>query len=452
MVEDACSSQQTQCPSGADFIFVGERGLERLLQRESSSQQTQCPSGADFIFVGECGLERLLQRERTFDSNASIFVDVHLLSGRRAAVEVDADASVESLKHRAQSALAVPSRGRLLNSSGEVLDGAQTVAEAMLRSGDVLTLHVNQVQLKANRKSGRSSAFAALLGDRFVVTWGSADYGGNSRAVQERLRDVQQIQASHDAFAAIRSDGSVVTWGFPSLVPKQSVQEQLRDVQQIQSSLRIRLAASRGVVCGSRASASTSTTFAAIWSDGSVVSWGATGLYGGASSAVQEQLRDVQQIQASDCAFAAIRSDGSVVTWGEALFGGDSSAVQEQLRDVQQIQSGVMDLSSPGGPPTMAMVPSRLLATAVRYRSSCEMCSRSKLLLMPLLQSGVMDLSSPGGQPALVATAVRYRSSCEMCSRSKLLMAMVGASALQTAAAHMKSIAQERERGACLGS
>ena len=171
MVEDVCSSQQTQCPSGADFIFVGERGLERLLQRKSSSQQTQCPSGADFIFVGERGLERLLQRERIFDSNASIFVDLHLLGGKRAAVEVGADASVESLKHRAQSALAVP-RGRLLNSSGEVLDGAQTVAEAMLRSGDVLTLHVNQVQLKANRKSGRSSAFAALLGDRFVVTWG----------------------------------------------------------------------------------------------------------------------------------------------------------------------------------------------------------------------------------------------------------------------------------------
>ena len=325
-------------------------------------------------------------------------------------MEVDADASVESLKHRAQSALAVPSRGRLLNSSGEVLDGAQTVAEAMLRSGDVLTLHVNQVQLKANRKSGRSSAFAALLGDRFVVTWGSADYGGNSRAVQERLRDVQQIQASHDAFAAIRSDGSVVTWGFPSLVPKQSVREQLRDVQQIQSSL-----------------------FAAIRSDGSVVTWRATGLYGGASSAVQEQLRDVQQIQASDCAFAAIRSDGSVVTWGEALFGGDSSAVQEQLRDVQQIQASnraFAAIRSDGFVVTWGAADygNGTFSTAgdsSAVQSSCEMCSSSKLLLMPLLQSGVMDLSSPGGQPALVATAVRYRSSCEMCSRSKLLMAMV---------------------------
>ena len=69
----------------------------------------------------------------------SISVDVHLLSGKRAAVEVEAEASVESLKRRAQSALAVPGTGRLLNSSGEVLDGAQTVTEAELRSGDVVT-------------------------------------------------------------------------------------------------------------------------------------------------------------------------------------------------------------------------------------------------------------------------------------------------------------------------
>ena len=41
----------------------------------------------------------------------SISVDVHLLSGKRASVEVEADASVESLKQRAQSALVVPSRG-----------------------------------------------------------------------------------------------------------------------------------------------------------------------------------------------------------------------------------------------------------------------------------------------------------------------------------------------------
>ena len=58
--------------------------------------------------------------------------------------------------------------------------------------------------------------------------------------------------------------------------------------------------------------------------------------YGGDCSAVQDQLRDVQQIQASYGAFAAILGDGSVVTWGNADHGGDSGAVQNQLRDLQQ--------------------------------------------------------------------------------------------------------------------
>ena len=82
-------------------------------------------------------------------------------------------------------------------------------------------------------------------------------------------------------------------------------------------------------------------SFAAILGDGSVVTWGDEG-YGGDSSSVQHQLKNVQQIQASDGAFAAILGDGSVVTWGCEEFGGDSSSVQHQLKNVQQIQASGM--------------------------------------------------------------------------------------------------------------
>ena len=58
-----------------------------------------------------------------------------------------------------------------------------------------------------------SVAFAALLGDGYVVTWGDADNGGCSIAVRSQLKNVQQIQANENAFAAILGDGSVVTWG-----------------------------------------------------------------------------------------------------------------------------------------------------------------------------------------------------------------------------------------------
>lgn len=53
---------------------------------------------------------------------------------------------------------------------------------------------------------------------------------------------------------------------------------------------------------------------------------------GGDSAAVRTELRHVQHIAASNGAFAALRSDGSVVTWGDADYGGDSGDVQDQLR------------------------------------------------------------------------------------------------------------------------
>ena len=65
----------------------------------------------------------------------------------------------------------------------------------------------------------------------------------------------------------------------------------------------------------------------------------------------------MQQIQASRSgsgdglyvgAFAAILADGSVVTWGDSDSGGDSSAVQKQLKNVQQIQASAQSLPSTG--------------------------------------------------------------------------------------------------------
>ena len=63
------------------------------------------------------------------------------------------------------------------------------------------------------------------------------------------------------------------------------------------------------------------------------MTWG-NAHFGSDSSAIRDQLRGVQQIQATDSAFAAILADGSVVTWGVPICGGDSSAVRDQLRGV----------------------------------------------------------------------------------------------------------------------
>ena len=61
----------------------------------------------------------------------------------------------------------------------------------------------------------------------------------------------------------------------------------------------------------------------ALWCQGCdrILTWGHQ-QNGGDSSAVQHQLRNVQQVQATFGAFAAILSDGSVITWGNPQRGG----------------------------------------------------------------------------------------------------------------------------------
>jgi len=53
-----------------------------------------------------------------------------------------------------------------------------------------------------------------LKEDETVVTWGNADYGGDSSSVESQLQQVQTIYATNGSFSALKQDGSVVTWGF----------------------------------------------------------------------------------------------------------------------------------------------------------------------------------------------------------------------------------------------
>ena len=112
----------------------------------------------------------------------------------------------------------------------------------------------------SSRFKATSEAFAAILADGSIVTWGRPDSGGDSSEVQDQLKGVQRVQANCYAFAAILADESVVTWGFPDSGGDSSyVQDQLKGVQQVQA---------------------TNFAFAAILAGGSVLPWGGTDLSG----------------------------------------------------------------------------------------------------------------------------------------------------------------------------
>ena len=81
----------------------------------------------------------------------------------------------------------------------------------------------------------------------------------------------------------------------------------------------------------------TNWAFAALRSDGRVVTWGSS-RYGGDSTSVKNELRDVKTIVASRGAFVALRSDSTVVTWGCSECGGDCTLVREELRDIVRVE------------------------------------------------------------------------------------------------------------------
>ena len=118
----------------------------------------------------------------------SVLVDVGLISGKTVSVEAKLDEVVATLKRRAQTALEV-GKGRLLDTSAGLLHDEHIVKEAKLETGTSLTLQLRRVQVQASQ-----AAFAAILSDGCVVTWGGCCCDGDSGAVQDQLKGVQQIQ------------------------------------------------------------------------------------------------------------------------------------------------------------------------------------------------------------------------------------------------------------------
>eukprot|EP00913_Durusdinium_trenchii_P031271 g29278.t1 len=232
--------------------------------------------------------------------------------------------SVEQIQSTGAAFAALKTDGsRLARTGVQQIQATRAAFAAVLRTGRVVTWGCPQsggdsrdVQDRlrnVQQIQASTYAFAALTAAGEVVTWGGD--AGDSVQMQGKLRQVQQmlggvrwrdmvfdgIQASGGAFAAILQDGSVVTWGDPDKGGNSShVQAQLVEVQQIQASR---------------------DAFAALCTDGRVVTWGSQ-RGGGDCGRVKERLKDVQQIQATTHAFAALLGDGSVVAWGGTKYGG----------------------------------------------------------------------------------------------------------------------------------
>lgn len=204
-------------------------------------------------------------------------------------------------------------------------------------------------------------AYAVLKNDGTVIAFGDTDTGGDASSVQAQLTNVQQIAGTNYDFAARRNDGSVQTWygAFGWLVPASG--------QNLFNVSNIVVNGSVGVAISNNGSASafgdssdidaadssaltganalnnikqiyaTQTAFAALRSDGSVISWGDNDRMSASYQQISASLTNVVSVQSSEYAFAALKGNGTVVTWGEPGVGGDSSAVAPLLTNVVAI-------------------------------------------------------------------------------------------------------------------
>ena len=116
----------------------------------------------------------------------SVQLQVALVSGRAVQIPASMERTLKCVKLEAQRSLQT-GLGVLRDSAGRLLDDSQTVGAAGLKHGDALTLQVRQTMLASSRR-WRNRAFAAIMGDGSLVTWGHPVCGGHCSAVLEQLR------------------------------------------------------------------------------------------------------------------------------------------------------------------------------------------------------------------------------------------------------------------------
>ena len=170
--------------------------------------------------------------------------------------------------------------------------------DEQLKPGDCVTAIAQKPKVV-----GTQDAFALFcVGGDTVVTWGNYKHGGSSSPVDERLRNVVDIQRTDCTFSAILDTGTVVTWGCLFWGGHELV-----DLRKLSGVPHITAACQ---------------AFAAITADRKVITWGDR-YAGGDSSSVQHQLHGVLGIAATRSAFAAWLESGCVVAWGDSTSGGE---------------------------------------------------------------------------------------------------------------------------------
>eukprot|EP01059_Diplonema_ambulator_P014936 TRINITY_DN25972_c0_g1_i1.p1 TRINITY_DN25972_c0_g1~~TRINITY_DN25972_c0_g1_i1.p1 ORF type:complete len:501 (+),score=9.37 TRINITY_DN25972_c0_g1_i1:57-1505(+) len=156
----------------------------------------------------------------------------------------------------------------------------------------VAGLHSNIMDITTQK-----SAFAALLTNHSVVSWGHGSDGGDSSTVSSDLHDVVKVFTIPRAFAVLRKDRSVFSWGD---VDFSTVAKALEDVP-------------------IEWVATTRFSFIALpvepWKHPAVV-WGTEPSRGSDASTVSHLLYEISTVHSALYSTAVLTRSGTAISWG----------------------------------------------------------------------------------------------------------------------------------------
>ncbi len=136
-----------------------------------------------------------------------------------------------------------------------------------------------------------AEAYAALLNDGTVTSWGNVVSGGDQPT---DLSNVIDITSTFGAFTALKNDGTVATWG--QVTPEgEEVANLLTNVKRVYAS---------------------TNAFAALKDDGTIDVYGIYDYDGNEPVDPPEGLTGIARVYSNDFAFATISNVGKVVSWG----------------------------------------------------------------------------------------------------------------------------------------
>jgi alpha-tubulin suppressor-like RCC1 family protein len=193
-----------------------------------------------------------------------------------------------------------------------ILETDGTNVKDLYFTHEILEYKHNLYILNILKKKNYMKQIVAIPGT--VVAWG--DGGDISPTISGTLNTgspVKSIFSTEYAFAALKTNGTVVSWGNSSYGG---------DISEISVTLN------KGSPV--KSIYSTDSAFAALKTNGTVVAWGNSSFGGVISQTISGKLNTgspVKSIFSTEYAFAALKNNGTVVSWGYTLYGGDISEI-----------------------------------------------------------------------------------------------------------------------------